>query len=125
LCSATKTSCARLMALEEKEELVVDDDRIGSRNFCSWPTNGRNMVGCLPINSANAERTVSRRGDSFTGLATSDAFFEFMRMREAVMKLGRFGVVISRTNVGYWYVRWKMRVNVMMANFLVEDGSDF
>ena len=113
------------MALEEKEALVVDEDRIGSRNFCNWPTNGRNMVGCLPINSANAERTVSSRGDSFTGLADSDAFFAFMRLREAVIKPGRLGVVISRTNVGYWYVRWKMRVNVMIASFLVEDGSDF
>lgn len=113
------------MALDEKEVVDVDEARIGSRNFCSWPTNERNIVGCLPINSANAERTVSRRGDSFMGLAGSDVFFTFMRLRDAVMKPGKFGVVISRTNVGYWYVRWKMRVNVMMDNFLVEDGSDF
>lgn len=113
------------MALEEKEAFIIDEDRIGSRNFCSWLTNGRNIVGCLPINSANAERTVSKRGDSFAGLAVSDTFFAFMRLREVVMKPGRFGVVISRTNVGYWYVRWKMRVNVMIASFLVENGSDF
>ena len=113
------------MTLEEKEALVVEEDRIGSKNFCSWPTNGRNTVGCLAINSANAESTVSRSGESFAGLADSDAFFAFMRLREAVMNPGRFGVVISRTNVGYWYVRWKMRVNVMIVNFLVEDGSDF
>lgn len=113
------------MALEEKEALVVDEDRIGSRYFSSWPTKGRNTVGCLLINSMNAESTVSKRGDSFAGLAVSADFFALMRLKEAVMKPGRFGVVISRTNVGYWYVRWKMRVNVMMANFLVEDGSGF
>jgi hypothetical protein len=113
------------MTRKDRELVVVDEAKIGSKNFCSWPTKGRNMVGCLPISSANAERTVSRRGDSFAGLVDSDVFFAFMRLREAVMKPGRFGVVISRTNVGYWYVRWKMRVNVMMDNFLVEDGSDF
>ena len=83
------------------------------------------MVGCLPINSANAERTISKKADSLTCLEDSEAFFGLIRLSEAVMKAGRFGVVISRTNVGYWYVRWKMRVNVMIASFLVEYGSDF
>lgn len=90
------------MALEDIELSTVDEARIGSKNFCSCPTKGRNMVGCLPINAANAERTVSRRGDSLEDRVDSDAFFAFMRLRDAVMKPGRFGVVISRTKVGYW-----------------------
>jgi hypothetical protein len=47
------------------------------------------------------------------------------RFRAAVTKPGRCGVVISRTNVGYWYVRWKMRVKVIIHFFRVETGSGF
>jgi hypothetical protein len=47
------------------------------------------------------------------------------RFRAAVTNPGRCGVVISRTNVGYWYVRWKMRVKVIIHIFRVDTGSGF
>lgn len=39
------------------------------------------------------------------------------------MKADKLGVVISRINVGYWYVEWNIRVRVIMDNFFVEIGS--
>jgi hypothetical protein len=47
------------------------------------------------------------------------------KFKAAVMNPGSCGVVISRTSVGYWYVRRKIRVSVIIHIFLVEIGSGF
>jgi hypothetical protein len=55
----------------------------------------------------------------------SDVGLTEMRFKVVVINPGSDGVVISRTRVGYWYVRWKIRVKAMTAMVLVEAGSDF
>ena len=74
------------------------------------------MVGCLGSNSEKHSSTMSRRPAEALELAIC--------MPDCT-KVGREGVVISRTKVGYSRVSIKMRVNVMMHSFFEVGGSGF
>lgn len=125
-CKDTKILCASSTVESRAGNDACIESTRGRIKPWIWEENGRNIVGWLGSNLIIEQSTGSRiLVPGFSLLGSFGAGFTDTRFKHAVIYDGKTGVVISRSNVGYRWVRENIRVNVIMQSSFDDNGSGF